>query len=136
MNQDELQERILMLNHLEQQESRPAASYDPSAGMNESELRDFVRFQYNQLIEKDKINQEILGELREMRQDYKELLSKFDSLTLQLEKERLENRDLKEQIGVLKSELYNSSKSRKGIEKNRRTREKHDDHESMDNGCL
>ena len=71
-----------------------------------------------------------------MRQDYKELLSKFDSLTLQLEKERLENRDLKEQIGVLKSELYNSSKSRKGIEKNRRTREKHDDHESMDNGCL
>ena len=133
MNQDELQERILMLNHLEQQESRPAASYDPSAGMNESELRDFVRFQYNQIIEKDKINQEILGELREMRQDYKELLSKFDSLTLQLEKERLENRDLKEQIGVLKSELYNSSKSRKGIEKNRRTRGKHDDHESDDN---
>ena len=104
--------------------------------MNESELRDFVRFQYNQLIEKDKINQEILGELREMRQDYKELLSKFDSLTLQLEKERLENRDLKEQIGVLKSELYNSSKSRKGIEKNRRTRGKYDDSDSMDNGCL
>ena len=75
-------------------------------GMNESELRDFVRFQYNQIIEKDKINQEILGELREMRQDYKELLSKFDSLTLQLEKERLENRDLKEQIGVLKNKLY------------------------------
>ena len=43
--------------------------------MNESELRTFVRFQYNQIIEKDKINQEILGELREMRQDYKELLS-------------------------------------------------------------
>ena len=74
--------------------------------MNESELRKFVRFQYNQIIEKDKINQEILGELREMRQDYKELLSKFDSLTLQLEKERLENRDLKEQIGVLKNKLY------------------------------
>ena len=74
--------------------------------MNESELRDFVRFQYNQIIKKDKINQEVLGELREMRQDYKELLSKFDSLTLQLEKERLENRDLKEQNGVLKNKLY------------------------------
>ena len=74
--------------------------------MNESELRDFVRFQYNQIIEKDKINKEILGELREMRLYNKELLSKFDSLTLQLEKERLENRDLKEQIGVLKNKLY------------------------------
>ena len=132
MNQDELQERILMFNHLEQQESKPAAPYDPSEGMNESELRNFVRFLYNQVNEKDKVNQEILGELREIRQDYKELLSKFDSLTLQMEKECLENRDLKEQIGILKNELYNSSKSRKGIEKNQRTRGKHDDHESVD----
>ena len=46
MNQDELQERILMFNHLEQQESKPAAPYDPSEGMNEPELRDFVRFLY------------------------------------------------------------------------------------------
>ena len=74
--------------------------------MNESELRDFVRFQYNQIIEKDKVNQEILGELREMRQDYKELLSKFDSLTQRLEKADLEIRDLKEQNGVLKNKLY------------------------------
>ena len=73
--------------------------------MNESELRNFVRFQYNQIIEKDKTNQEILGELWKMRLDYKKLLSKFDSLTLQLEKERLENRDLKEQIGVLRNKL-------------------------------
>ena len=74
--------------------------------MNESELRDFVRFQYNQIIEKDKTNQEILEELREMRQDYKELLSKFDSLTQRLEKADLEIRDLKEQNGVLKNKLY------------------------------
>ena len=72
--------------------------------MNESELRSFVRFLYNQVNEKDKVNQEILGELREIRQDYKELLSKFDSLTLQMEKERLENRDLKEQIGKLEGQ--------------------------------
>ena len=78
--------------------------------MNEPELKDFVRFQYNQIIEKDKVNQEILRELREMRQDYKELLSKFDSLTQRLEKADLEIRDLKEQIGVLKNELYNCSK--------------------------
>lgn len=132
MDQDELQERILMFNHLEQQESKPAALYDPSEGMNESELRSYVRFLFNQVTEKDKSIQDILDELRKMRQDYKELLSKFDSLTLQLEKERLENRNLKEQNGVLKNELYNSSKSRKGIEKNRRAKGKHDD-ENGDN---
>lgn len=80
-------------------------------GMNESELRNFVHFLYGQVTEKDKTNQEILEELRKMRHDYKELLSKFDSLTQQLEKAHLENRDLKEQNGVLKDELYNSSKS-------------------------
>ena len=117
MNQDELQERILMFNHLEQQELKPAASYDPSEGMNEPELKDFVRFLYGQVTEKDKLNQEILDELRKMRQDYKELLCKFDSLTQRLAKADLEIRDLKEQNGVLKDELYNSSKSRKGIEK-------------------
>lgn len=79
--------------------------------MNESELRNFVRFLYGQVTEKDKTNQEILEELRKMRHDYKELLSKFDSLPQQLEKAHLENRDLKEQNGLLKSELYNSSKS-------------------------
>ena len=98
--------------------------------MNESELRNFVRFLYGQVNEKDKAYQEILEELKAMRQDYRNLLSKFDSLTQQLEKAHLEIRDLKEQNGVLKSELYNSSKSRKGIEKNRRTQGKHDDHES------
>lgn len=46
MNQEELQDRILMLNHLEQQEVKPAAPYDPSDGMNESELRNYVRFLY------------------------------------------------------------------------------------------
>lgn len=79
--------------------------------MNESELRNFVRFLYGQVTEKDKTNQEILEELRKMRHDYKELLFKFDSLTQQLGKAYLENRDLKEQNGVLKDELYNSSKS-------------------------
>ena len=87
--------------------------------MNEPELKNFVRFLYGQINDKDKTNQEILEELRKMRQDYKELLSKFNSLTQQLEKAHLEIRDLKEQNGVLKDELYNSSKSRKGIEKNR-----------------
>lgn len=67
------------LKDLERQESKPAAPYDPSEGMNESELRNFVRFLYGQVTEKDKTNQEILEELRKMRHDYKELLSKFDS---------------------------------------------------------
>ena len=127
MNQEELQDRILMLNHLEQQEVNPAAPYDPSDGMNESELRNYVRFLYEQVNAKDKSIQELLEELRGMRKDYKELLSRIDSLTQQLEKINLENRDLKEQNGILKSELYNSSKSRKGIKKNQRTKGKNPD---------
>ena len=127
MNQEELQDRILMLNHLEQQEVKPAAPYDPSDGMNESELRNYVRFLYEQVNAKDKSIQELLEELRGMRKDYKELLSRIDSLTQQLEKINLENRDLKEQNGILKSELYNSSKSRKGIKKNQRTKGKNPD---------
>ena len=129
MNQEELQDRILMLNHLEQQEVKPAAPYDPSDGMNESELRNYVRFLYEQVNAKDKSIQELLEELRGMRKDYKELLSRIDSLTQQLEKINLENRDLKEQNGILKSELYNSSKSRKGIKKNQRTKGKNHDHD-------
>lgn len=74
--------------------------------MNESELRNFVRFQYNQIIEKDKVHQEILDELRKMRQDYNELLSKFDSLTQRLAKADLEIRDLKEQNNALRNQLY------------------------------
>ena len=124
MNQEELQDRILMLNHLEQQEVKPAVPYDPSDGMNESELRNYVRFLYEQVNGKDKSIQELLEELRGMRKDYQKLLSRIDSLTQQLEKINLENRDLKEQNGILKSELYNSSKSRKGIKKNRRTKGK------------
>ena len=127
MNQEELQNRILMLNHLEQQEVKPAAPYDPSDGMNESELRNYVRFLYEQVNAKDKSNQELLEELRGMRKDYQKLLSRIDSLTQQLEKINLENRDLKEQNGILKSELYNSSKSRKGIKKNQRTKGKNHD---------
>ena len=133
MNQEELQDRILMLNHLEQQEVKPAAPYDPSDGMNESELRNYVRFLYEQVNAKDKSIQELLEELRGMRKDYQKLLSRIDSLTQQLEKINLENRDLKEQNGILKSELYNSSKSRKGIKKNRRTKGKdHDDNPDDD----
>lgn len=133
MNQEELQDRILMLNHLEQQEVKPAAPYDPSDGMNESELRNYVRFLYEQVNAKDKSNQELLEELRGMRKDYQELLSRIDSLTQQLEKINLENRDLKEQNGILKSELYNSSKSRKGIKKNQRTKGKNHNHDNPDN---
>ena len=118
-----------MLNHLEQQEVKPAAQYDPSDGMNESELRNYVRFLYEQVNAKDKSNQELLEELRGMRKDYQKLLSRIDSLTQQLEKINLENRDLKEQNGILKSELYNSSKSRKGIKKNLRTKGKNHDHD-------
>ena len=97
--------------------------------MNESELRNYVRFLYGQVNAKDKSIQELLEELRGMRKDYQKLLSCIDSLTLQLEKRNLENRDLKEQNGILKSELYNSSKSRKGIKKNQRIKGKNHDHD-------
>lgn len=135
MNQDELQDRILMFNHLEGQEMKPASPYDPSEGMNKSELRNFVRFLYGQVTEKDKAIQEVLEELRGMRRDYSDLSSRFDSLTRQFEKVLLENRDLKEQLGVLKSDHYGSSKSRKGIVRNRRSSGKHDGPDNTNSGC-
>ena len=42
--------------------------------MNESELRNFVRFLYGQVNEKDKAYQEILEELKAMRQDLQEFV--------------------------------------------------------------
>ena len=94
--------------------------------MNESELRNYVRFLYEQVNAKDKSIQELLEELRGMRKDYKKLLSHIDSLTRQVEKANLENRDLKEQNGLLKNELYNSSKSRKDMARNQQTEGKNE----------
>ena len=65
-----------------------------------------------------------------MRNDYKELLSRIDSLTQRMEMTNLEIRDLKEQNSVLKDEFYTSSKSRKGIEKNRCTKGKNYDNDN------
>ena len=79
--------------------------------MNESELRNFVRFLYDQVNEKDKVYEEILEELKAMRQDYKNLLSKFDSLAQRLEKADLEIRDLKEQNNALKNQLTGIEKT-------------------------
>ena len=47
-------------NYLEQQVVKPAAPYNPSSCMNESELRNYVRFLYEQVHTKDKSIQELL----------------------------------------------------------------------------
>lgn len=49
MNQEELQNRILMRNHLEQQESDPAAPYTPSTGMSPEEMHRYIQFLFTQL---------------------------------------------------------------------------------------
>ena len=51
MNQEELQNRILMRNHLEQQESEPAAPYTPSTGMSPEEMNRYIQFLFKQLEE-------------------------------------------------------------------------------------
>ena len=47
--------------------SSPYIGYKINKSMNEPELKNFVRFLYGQVNEKDKINQYILEEKRKMR---------------------------------------------------------------------
>ena len=57
---------------------RPSVSFDPSDGMETvSELKEYVRFLFNLLQEKDSVIQEMAADLKALRQkdaDYQKLL--------------------------------------------------------------
>ena len=55
MNQDELSQRIINRGRLEQLEQKPATPYDPCNGMVYSEVRNYARFLFSQIQEKDQL---------------------------------------------------------------------------------
>lgn len=144
MNEDELRERILMREHLEQQESVPAAAYDPCAGMNENDLRNYCRFLFEQVQLKDKQSQEILSQLSEIKDELhrtriedaaerKRLFDQVVDLNERLGSSHSENAQLKKdmsdmvnRLSVLNGEHYGSSKSQKGIAKRKPVTGKND----------
>lgn len=60
---------------------RPSVSFDPSDGMDTvSELKEYVRFLFNLLQEKDTLNREMAADLKALRQkdaDYQKLLEQI-----------------------------------------------------------
>ena len=138
MNQEELQNRILMRNHLEQQESEPAAPYTPSTGMSPEEMHRYIQFLFTQL-------EDIKEELRranaiiaENASEQKRLNALVLSLTNQLndalqkiQNLLLENESLKSSLRVFKKQRFSSS-SQKGIVKKEESNGRDDGKDDFD----
>lgn len=157
MTEAELRDRILHREHLERQDPTPAASHDPSFDMTEDELRRYCNFLYQQLLDKDRVNELVLSELRAIKAcqgaartesleahyvsqaHADKLLSEISELRNQLMSAHKEialllkeNRDLRDALGVVNGEHYGSSKSRKGISKQRNTQGCNDGRDDFD----
>ena len=114
MNQEELQNRILMRNHLEQQELHPAAPYSPSTGMSPEEMHRYIQFLFTQL-------EDIKEELRranaiiaENASEQKRLNALVLSLTNQLHEALQANAELVRKNEDLQSSARVSKKHRLG----------------------
>lgn len=127
MNQDELQRRILMRNHLEEQELSPVSSHNPASGMSPDEMSKFIQFLFTQLEdikeELRRANATIADNAKELKQNAAEqkrlndlVLSLTNQLNEALQKiqELLhENESLKSSLRVFKKQRFGSS-SQKG----------------------
>jgi hypothetical protein len=125
---DELKDRVLYAQEFERMEAKPAAKYDPSEGMSEDQLRNFVRFLYGQLDSLKKMFAEVKDELksangviRSQADGMQKLNLKIAELSAQLcESNRLikdltsQNAKLIGEQTILKSDYFGTSKSRKG----------------------
>ncbi|WP_300729973.1 transposase [uncultured Bacteroides sp.] len=152
MNLEELQQRILMRNHLEQRETYPVAPQDPTDGMSPEDIRKYALFLHELLQEKDRENDRLKEELADNKTELKRMsgiieryTQKLEENDARLEKERnsnqalhdqisellRENKKLNDRIGVLLSDYYGSSKSRKGTSRNTRVRGKNDNRDGL-----
>jgi hypothetical protein len=125
---DELKDRVLYAQEFERMEAKPVAKYDPSEGMSEDQLRNFVRFLYGQLDSLKKMFAEVKDELksangviRSQADGMQKLNLKIAELSAQLcESNRLikdltsQNAKLIGEQTILKSDYFGTSKSRKG----------------------
>lgn len=143
MDQEELHTRILMRDYLERQELKASpASTDPCADMEPDEMRRYVRFLLGQLEEKQEQMNRVLDDLSELKaalKDQGKLLDRMAGLTDELAELRKvngelsrSNKKLEERLGVVNNDHYNTSKSRKGIDKDKLVQGKNDDRSDFD----
>ena len=94
MNQEELQNRILMRNHLEQQELQPAAPYSPSTGMSPEEMHRYIQFLFTQLEDIKEELRRANATIAENASEQKRLNALVLSLTNQLHDALQANKEL------------------------------------------
>ena len=138
MNQEDLQNRILMRNHLEQQELEPAAPYTPSTGMSPEEMRRYIRFLFTQLEDIKEELRRANATIAENASEQKRLNALVLSLTNQLndalqkiQNLLLENESLKSSLRVFKKQRFDSS-SQKGLVKKEEAIDRDDDKDDFD----
>lgn len=143
MNQEELHTRILMRDYLERQELKASpAAIDPCADMEPDEMRRYIHFLLDQLEEKQIQMNRVLDDLSALKaalKDQGKLLDRMVALSdelVQLRKVNAElarsNKKLEERLGVVNNDHYNTSKSRKGIDKDKPVKGKNDDRRDFD----
>lgn len=112
----ELAERINNFRQMEQMADKPSASFDPSDGMDTvSELKDYVRFLFKHLQEKDATIQEMAADLKALRQkdsDYQKLLEQVVRQNEEMHQLVSENNRLNQAVVKLSEQLALQQKHR------------------------
>ncbi|MCS2660611.1 MULTISPECIES: IS66 family transposase [Bacteroides] len=132
-----------MRDYLERQELNASSSFtDPCADMEPDEMRRYVRFLLGQLEEKQEQMNRVLDDLSELKAASKEqskLLERVMALTDELDELRKRNAELvrsnkklEDRLGVVNNDHYNTSKSRKGIDKDKGVKGRNDDRSDFD----
>ena len=98
MNQEELQNKILMRNHLEQQELEPAAPYTPSRGMSPEEMHSYIQFLFTQLEDIKEELRRANATIAENASEQKRLNALILSLTNQLNDALQANKELSRKL--------------------------------------
>ena len=99
---DDLAIRINNLRRMEQMADRPSVSFDPSDGMETvSELKEYVRFLFKHLQEKDAFLQEKDAIIKEMAADLKALRKKDDDYQKLLEQIVRQNEEMHQKVSEI-----------------------------------
>lgn len=139
--------RILMRDYLERQELEASSSaIDLCADMEPDEMKRYIHFFLVQLEEKQIQMNRVLDDLSELKaasQAQSKLLGRMVTLTdefAQLRKVNAElprsNKKFEERLGVVNNDHYNTSKSGKGIDKDKTVKGRNDDRSDFDGSAL
>lgn len=113
---DDLAIRINNLRRIEQMADKPSVSFDPSDGMETvSELKEYVRFLFKHLQEKDAIIKEMAADLKALRKkdaDYQKLFEKIVRQNEEMHKVVTENNRLNQLVVKLSEQLALQQKHR------------------------